>query len=365
MSNITNTTIQNALPLEAIVNAISHGGTERTVLVQGHMGIGKTAIGYLLAERMPTHKLCYFDCTTKDVADVLFPKLSDLDGGEFVRFVPNEELGVHLNQPVILMIDEFGKNRAIQNQMMRLMLERRVGSYALHEDSIVLATTNLGQEGVGDMLQPHHRNRITVLTMRKPSNLEWIEWGINNGVDPVVLGWAREFPQAFNGFEMHTDPEENPYIYHPKSVRTAFVTPRSLKAASDWTKLRAHFDTDTLRALLVGTIGERAASDMFAYIDLANQLPTTDEIRNAPLTAKVPTSPSAVCMVVFRALGMMERKFVAPWMQYLNRLEREAQALFACSVTAPSYSRKGEVMTTKEFQQFALANAHLSAADKK
>ena len=58
--------------------------------------------------------------------------------------------------------------------------------------------------------------------------MEWIEWGINNGVDHTLLGWCKDNPHLFHSFEDVKDPDDNPYIYHPKQQRTAFVTPRSL-----------------------------------------------------------------------------------------------------------------------------------------
>ena len=78
------------------------------------------------------------------------------DGSGFVRYLTNEELGAHHDKPIILMIDEFGKsNPAVKLALLRMMLERKIGSYTLHPDSIVFATTNLGAEGVGDLLPAH------------------------------------------------------------------------------------------------------------------------------------------------------------------------------------------------------------------
>ena len=86
---------------------------------------------------MPTHTPCYVDCTTKDLGDLTIPNVMMLDDETgCVRYVPNEELGLHLNKPIIMMVDEFGKNRGIQNSMLRLMLERVMGSHKLHKDSI-------------------------------------------------------------------------------------------------------------------------------------------------------------------------------------------------------------------------------------
>lgn len=351
--------------LDQATNMIATGGHLRTILVSGHMGTGKSSMLTELARKKPTHTPCYFDCTTKDLGDIMIPKMAELEGQDFVRFATNEELGLHLkDRPVIIMIDEFGKaNPMVQNALLRLMLERKVGAYELHPDSIVFATTNLGSEGVGDMLRPHARNRITCVTLKKPDSMEWIEWGINNNLDPVIMGWVKDNPQVFQSFEDVENPDDNPYIYHPRSQREAFVTPRSLEAASDWLKLRDSLDNTTLTAALMGTIGDRAAMDLMAFVRLAEDLPTMASIKTSPDTAKVPTTAAAVCMVVFRTLASIEADWVDAWMTYLERLDPEAQGMFANGVRAPKYSKQGLVMTNKSFTSWARSRSYLFAAD--
>jgi len=354
-----------ALNLDQILEGIEAGGKKRTTLVQGHMGTGKSSLLTELSRRNPTHTACYFDCTTKDLGDITLPNIKTADGQGFVSYATNEELGAHINAPIILMIDEYGKaNPSVKLALLRLMLERKIGSYELHPDSIVFATTNLGAEGVGDLLPPHARNRITVVTARKPSNLEWIEWGINNDIDHTLLGWCKDNPQLFLSFEDVKDPDENPYIYHPKSQRAAFVTPRSLEAASDWLKVRDKFDDQTLTAMLMGTIGDRGAMDLMAFVKLADQLPSLQSIKDTPKSAKVPDSAAAVCMVVYRTLASLEKEWLNAWMDYLPRLDKEAQGMFANGVRAPKYSKQSMVMTNKKFTQWAMANNYMFAADK-
>jgi hypothetical protein len=300
------------------------------------------------------------------LGDITLPNIQTADGQGFVTYATNEELGAHIKTPVIIDIDEYGKaNPAVKNALLRLMLERKIGSYELHPDSIIFATTNLGAEGVGDLLPPHARNRITVVTARKPSNMEWIEWGINNGVDHTLLGWCKDNPQLFASFEDVRDPSENPYIYHPKEQRAAFVTPRSLEAASDILKQRDLFDDQTLTASLMGTIGDRAAMDLMAFVKLADKLPSLDSIKTDPLNAKVPDNAAAVCMVVYRALATIEKDWIDNWMTYMDRLGKEAQGMFANGVRAPKYSKQSLVMTNKKFTQWAMDNNYLFAADKK
>jgi len=360
-------TTMYALGLDQIAQAIKSGGNKRTVLVQGHMGTGKSSLLKTLSRELPEHTACYFDCTTKDLGDISIPNIAHIDNGDgYVTYLTNEELGVHMDKPIILMIDEYGKaNPAVKNAMLRLMLERQIGSYTLHPDSLVFATTNLGAEGVGDLLPPHARNRITVVTSRKPDNMEWIEWGINNGIDHTLLGWCKDNPQLFAGFEDVRDPDENPYIYHPQQQRAAFVTPRSLEAASDWLKQREQFDDQTLTSLLMGTIGERGAMDLMAFVKLADQLPSLESIKQDPKNAKVPDSASAVCMVVYRTLSTLDKDWMDAWIDYMVRLDKEAQGMFANGVRAPKYSKQSLVMTNKKFTQWAMDNNYMFASDKR
>jgi hypothetical protein len=102
-----------------------------------------------------------------------------------------------------------------------------------------------------------------------------------------------------------------------------------------------------------------------AFVKLADQLPSLDSIKQEPTTAKVPDSAAAVCMVVYRALAAMERDWLDAWMDYMARLDREAQGMFANGVRAPKYSKQSMVMTNKKFTDWAMANNYMFAADKK
>ena len=351
----------------SVTNTIAELGHEVTFLVQGHIGSGKSSILKELAKRFPNHVACYFDCTTKDLGDITVPKLKELGTHDFVRFAPNEEFGLHLGKPLLLMIDEYGKaNPAVKNGLLRTMQERMVGNTPLPEGSIVFATTNLGSEGVGDLLMPHARNRITMLTMRKPNAQEWIEWGLDNDVDPIILGWVRDNPHCLNSFEDHENPDENPYIYHPRAARTSFVTHRSLERASRITKRRDKIGTEATTAALMGTIGERAAMDMGAFVTLADQLPSLESIRKTPDIAAVPKTAPGVCMVVLRVLQTIESSWTTQWFQYMDRLPNEAKALFVNSVRSRGYNetKRGAVMNSAAFTQYIYANGHLFGADQ-
>lgn len=362
--------------LSQAANMIRLTGKTNTTLVQGHMGTGKSSMLKMLGSMLPTHRTVYFDCTTKDLGDLMLPKVQSGEYGEsdYVQFVPNEELGLHLDGPIILMIDEFGKaNPAVKLGVLRLMLERKQAGKALHPDSIIFATTNLGSEGVGDLLPAHARNRITVVRVRKPTVDEWVEdYALDAGIDPVLLAWAMENPQIMDSFENVDRPDDNEYIFHPKATgRVSFVTPRTLELASHWLKQREHMSGHELTAALVGTIGGAAALNLAAYVKIGDQLPSLDSIKQDPDNTKVPNNNTAICMVVHRTVQTLERNWTDAWMRYLVRLPREAQAMFANSVRRAAEKPNGvnkrliDVNTNKKYQEWCLANNYMFAADKK
>lgn len=355
------------LSLSQVINLILVGGHKRTILVEGPMGQGKSSMGAVLLKHLPNHTYCYFDCTTKQAGDVVIPKIKELEGNDYVRFATAEDLGAHLSGPVIINIDEIGKAPSgVRDGLMRLMLERKIGPYTLHPDSIVYATTNLAAENLGDIVKPHHSNRVTVVTLRNMTNLEYVEWGVDNDVDVSVLSWAKDNPQAFHSFEDYENPADNEYIPHPRANRVAVCTPRSVTNASDWVKLRSHLDRTSLSAALCGTIGVKAGLDMMAHTDLVGQLPSLDSIKRDPTTAPVPSSTPALCMVVYKVLQSIDASWMDAWFTYLRRLDTAAQAIFVNGVRAPGYNtqRLNAVMNSQAFTTWLHQNSHLFSVDR-
>lgn len=348
---------------EETVDLICNGGHLRTVLVEGHMGTGKSQMLRACAQQLPNHRPVYFDCTTKDLGDLMIPDLGHADGA--VRMIPNEELSIHdQSTPTVIMFDELGKaNPAVFLGVLRLILEREMGAYKLHPETVVFATTNLGEEGVGDLLPAHARNRLTVVRLRKPDVQEWLMWGVNNNINASVLAWVKDNPQLFDSFEDVDNPDDNPDIYHPRSSRSAFVTPRSLETASVWADLKGVVSDNAILAALAGAIGEHAARNLMAFVNLAGRMPTLDEIKTHPETCLVPDNASIVAMTVMRSLVTIEASWATQWTTYMQRLVPEAQALFVNSVRDKNYARRGEVMTNGSFTKYIIDNAYMFGAD--
>jgi energy-coupling factor transporter ATP-binding protein EcfA2 len=307
----------------AAINAV---GQHTTVLIEGPSGSGKSSILGML--NMPAHRKVYIDCTQIDVGDIQIPSVNHATGTS--TFYPNEVFGVHSDEPVVICLDEFGKApRSVQNALLPVVLDRRVGTRPLPAGSVVFATTNLSSEGVGDTLQLHVRNRMSVIAMRKPTVEEYVNYSLANDGNPAVLAWVQETPQVLADDDTVANPDQNPYIWHRKDPgRKAFCSPRSMTAAGRVLNDAEHLDDDTMRGLLAGLIGARAAADLHVFVQMGNKLPSWKAIVTSPLQAPVPDTPTMCMMLVHRAITRTTQDTLDPVMAYMKRLPMELQAVF-------------------------------------
>lgn len=352
-----------SLSLQQTADLIAAIGDKQTVLASGEMGIGKSSILKML-KAMPKfkdHLFCYVDITTKDVGDFMVPKIRTIDGVEVCSFIPNEEFGLHFKgKKVVMMLDELGKAKGgVMNACLRLMQERSLGMYDL--DGIVFATTNLGVEGIGDNVPPHARNRVTQVRVRKPNAQELMEYAINNNWNPIVVATINEFPEMLASFEDYEKPEQNMYINDPRDVRMAVVTPRSLDKSGYIIDQTMALGDDIMCHALKGTIGEKAMHNMLTMVKLDTQLTNWDDLIKSPTTATVPTSAAAACMLVAKAVQRIEKVSIDAWMDFLPRISKEAQGLFARSVMSDKCPKRTVAATNPKFAKWAADNNYLFA----
>jgi len=329
-------------------------GQTNTFIFQGEPGIGKSAMLADLGQRDERH-IVYIDCALLDLGDLQMPVPAE--DRSSVSFVPNSMFKTDSDEPVTVMLDEIGKaSRPVQNALLTLLHEKRIGNHSLPEGSTVFGTTNRASDGVGDMLQAHAKNRVSFLTIQKPNAEEWVGWAVDHNVSPELLAWVNEYPHCLESYaDRADDTADNPYIFDPRRQQDAFVTPRSLFNASQIVAQRRGFSSDTLIAALAGTIGESAARDMQAFLSVADALPSWGSITSNPHTAPVPDNPVANTISVLGAVTRITRETVPAWMTYLKRLPKEAQFMFASH--AMNSRNAHLVATCKDFTVWARENA--------
>lgn len=327
-------------------------------MIRGKPGIGKSSIMAILAEMHPNHHLAYLDVPNMDLGDVCMPVIDHAT--KTTQYYPNARFGLHLDKPVIIMLDEFTKGADPVKLMLHPLLEAhnpRLGNIPLPKGSIVFMTGNLLTDGVNDNIKGHSLGRISEIEIRSPNFDEWAEWAVNNDIDGVVIACCKQYQEFF---ACYTDPaqKENPYIYNPKKQQTQYVSPRSLERASNILKERHLFTSDETIAALSGTIGEPAARMMEAFISFADQLPSWESIIKSPLTASVPSGAGASNIVVFGAIQKVTKETIEPFMDYLGRFSPEWQAAFAVAI-AKSKTKQPVAFSCKRFSDWVSKNEDL------
>lgn len=345
--------------LSQAATLIRNIGSTNTLLLRGQPGIGKSSILSDLKRELPDYQVCYIDVANLDLGDLGMPVI-DRDTMT-TSYAPNVRFGVGRgqNQPVVLMLDELGKaSRPVLNMLLPVILEHRIGDVELPTGSIVFGTTNLDTDGVGDNIPAHAFNRMTVVNVANPTSSEWLDWASNNGVSPEVMAFAKQYPQVFDCYTDLDKKDKNPYIFNPLTGNTrAFCSPRSLAKASNIVAQRDALGTALLPAL-AGTVGEAAARDMEALVNLADQLPSFDSILKDPKKAKLPSGAGAMFIMAFMLAGRMDESNITPIMAYADRMGAEsfeAHALFITSVA----SNKTKVSMACRSRDFTSACAKL------
>lgn len=343
------------LSINQIFKLVSINGADKTYIIEGPMGSGKSSITKLFDTTK--YHVVTVDCTQLDVGDIQIPSI-DRERG-VMEYVPNVLFFGDGSKPVVINLDEIGKaNRTVQNALLPILLEHRVGMRPLPAGSVVLGTTNLGVEGVGDLFQAHACNRVSFIEMRNPTAEELVDWGLQNGMHEAVLAWIKEEERRLLGdFRDFDRADDFPYGFHPKEKRRSIATPRSLYLAS--IELRddrrtAIGDPDITLAAIAGSIGPRAALDLMAFVELADKLPAWATIINSPEKAALPLdNAAALMMTVFRAVMRTTADTLDPVMAYIQRLPKEMQSVFATQLLR---ARKPWAVTNMEFTKWVREN---------
>lgn len=326
-------------------------------MLRGEPGIGKSWMLEEIANSLG-YGYAYIDVPNLDLGDIAMPVIDHET--KTTRYYPNARFGLHTGKPMVIMLDEFSKGAEPVKHMLHPMLEKanpRLGDLSISKENIVFLTGNLATDGVGDSMKAHTLNRIVPITVQKPDAEQWLTWAIPNGVEPEVCAWVNQFPHVLASY---TDPaqSENPYIFNPKRAQTAFVSPRSLVTASNIVRSRHQNDNDSVIAALIGSIGESGARDMQAYLEFSDQLPTWEQTITHPTTTKIPTDPGACAIVVFGAISRVEKDTITPFMQYMERMSAEWQAVFAINVSRAK-AKQQIAFSCKAFADWVAKNQDL------
>ena len=341
-------------------------GADATMHLVGEPGVGKTSMFKNIVRRTG-FKGIYIDAPNIELGELGIPIPDHTT--KTTRMYPNEQWGFHLDEPLVIFVDEFTKaHQAVKNMLHPMLNEpRQIMGIPLHEDTIVVTAGNYSADGVGDVMMSHSRNRISVISIRKPhagfqpdgsiDAHSWGEWAVHNNVSPEILAWVKENPHVLASY-LDASQAGNEFIFNPKKPQQSFVSPRSLVRASNILKHRAETTSNATLCALEGTIGAPAARALMSYVEVADSLPTWESIIKDPKTAIVPTSPAALCLLAFSAVQRIDRETIGKFFEYLQRTPKELQSVF-CLTGMKNDEKKKLFLTSQSFVDWMRVNQYL------
>lgn len=252
----------------------------------------------------------------------------------------------------ILLIDERRSAEGdIKKQLADLLLNGRAGNHALPPGWVVWSTGNRTADRSGatkdfDFIINRH------MEIHVRQDIEDIaDHYAAIGVHPAVIAFCLQNPQVI----MHdTVPE----------VQGPWATPRSMVLAGK--VLRQYVDpanpdkipyTPVLMALIGGVIGEGAATQLAAFLKMANAAIQFKDILADPKGCPLPDRPDMQMLTCYMCASRADEKNMDKLTTYISRLPEEFAAMFIKA----ALKRDTQLINFKEVREWCTKNATLMA----
>ena len=264
MSEVSTRTVGPKAAKRAVQKAFKHN---RPLFLWGPPGIGKSEIVHQIGKTIDAHVID-IRLSLWDPTDIKGIPYFDSTINKMVWAPPSElpdEQMASQYKNVILFMDEMNSAApAVQAAAYQLVLNRRVGTYKLPDNVLIVAAGNReADKGVTYRMPAPLANRFIHLEMKVDFD-DWFDWATANRIHKDVAGFLQ-----FSKKDL--------YDFDPKSNSRSFATPRSWTFVSD---LLADDDGDenTLADLISGGVGEGLAIKFMAHRKVSGKLPNPSDI---------------------------------------------------------------------------------------
>ena len=239
---------------------------KRPIFLWGPPGIGKSEIVAQIADTMNA-PVIDVRLSLWEPTDIKGIPYFDANQGKMVWGAPAElpdEAMAAQHDCIVLFLDEMNSAApAVQAAAYQLILNRRVGTYRLPDNVMIVAAGNReADKGVTYRMPAPLANRFVHLEMAVNFD-DWFSWAVDNKINKDVVGYLQFAKQDL-------------YDFDPKSSSRSFATPRSWSFVSEL--LDDGLDDGTTTDLVAGAVGEGLAVKFMAHRKVASQMPNPTEI---------------------------------------------------------------------------------------
>ena len=240
---------------------------QRPLFIWGPPGIGKSDLVHQLGDEME-------NCHVIDVRLSLWEP-TDIKGIPYFNSndntmswappveLPNADLASQ-HKTIILFLDEMNSAPpSVQAAAYQLILNRKVGTYALPDNVIIVAAGNReADKGVTYRMPAPLANRFVHMELRVDFE-DWFNWAVENKIHRDVVGYISFAKQDL-------------YDFDPKTASRSFATPRSWSFVSEL--LDDEISEATLADLVSGAVGEGTGVKFMAHRKVAGRMPNPSDI---------------------------------------------------------------------------------------
>jgi hypothetical protein len=250
---------------KAIIKALK---VKRPIFIWGQPGIGKSDLIKQIGDDGANDLVIDVRLSLWDPTDIKgVPYFDDKEGT--MKWAPPSELpGMKMAEQydrIILFLDEMNSAApSVQSAAYQLVLNRKVGTYSLPDNVVIVAAGNReGDKGVTYRMPAPLANRFIHLEMTHSFD-DWFDWATENKIHKDIVGFLNWSKGDLNNFD-------------PKSSSRAFATPRSWSFVSELLT-ENDCDDETLMNLMAGSVGEGTAIKFGAYQKLAGKMPNPTDV---------------------------------------------------------------------------------------
>ena len=239
---------------------------KRPLFIWGPPGIGKSDIIQQIKDEMEKCHLIDIRLSLWEPTDIKgMPYYAANDN--IMKWAPLAELPdakmAKKYKTISLFLDEMNSAApAVQAAAYQLILNRRVGTYTLPDNVLIVAAGNReADKGVTYRMPAPLANRFVHLEMKVDFD-DWFQWAVTNDIPSDVAGYLQFAKKDL-------------YDFDPKSP-SSFATPRSWSFVSEL--LEDDDDENTTTDLVSGAVGEGLAVKFMAHRKVASKLPNPTEV---------------------------------------------------------------------------------------